>query len=125
MGEIKGKSRKGSGGNIILILTGILMLAVTVTAVYIALHIGATFKEYRTGASELRTVREELRTAQKERDAKLEKKRGMEVGGKEIDDLRSETFALAAQLENDIRAGRNDNRICYLTIDDGDRKSVV
>ena len=119
MGEIKGKSRKGSGGNIILILTGILMLAVTVTAVYIALHIGATFKEYRTGASELRTVREELRTAQKERDAKLEKKRGMEVGGKEIDDLRSETFALAAQLENDIRAGRNDNRICYLTIDDG------
>lgn len=119
MGETKRKSRRGSGGNILLILTGLLMLAVTVTAVYIMFHMGATFREYRTGSAELKAVKADLKAAQEARDAKIEEKRGMEVDDEQIDDLRSETFAIAAQLENDIRAGRNDNKICYLTIDDG------
>lgn len=119
MGEAKGKSRKGRGGNILLILAGLLMLAVTVTAVYIVLHIGATFKEYRAGAAELKSVRAELKEAQELRDARIEEKRSMEVDDEQIDDLRSETFEIAARLENDIKAGRNSNKICYLTIDDG------
>lgn len=119
MGETKRKSRRGSGGNILLILTGLLMLAVTVTAVYIMFHMGSTFREYRTGSAELKAVKADLKAAQEARDAKIEEKRGMEVDDEQIDDLRSETFAIAAQLENDIRAGRNDNKICYLTIDDG------
>ena len=119
MGETKRKSRRGSGGNILLILTGLLMLAVMVMAVYIVLHMGATFREYRAGSAELKAVKADLRAAQEARDAKIEEKRGMEVDDEQIDDLRSETFAIAAKLENDIRAGRNDNKICYLTIDDG------
>ena len=119
MGETKGKSRKGSGGNIILILTGLLMLTVAVLAVYIALNIGATVSEYSAGASELRAVKKELREARKERDAELAEKRDLEIDDEELEELRRETFAAAAQLESDIKAGRNDNRICYLTIDDG------
>ena len=119
MGETKGKSRKGSGGNILLILTGLLMLAVIGMAVYIVPHLGGTFREHRARSAELKAVKEELKAAQDARDAKIEEKREMEVDDEKIDDLRSETFALAAQLEEDIKAGRNDNKICYLTIDDG------
>ena len=119
MGETKGKSRKGSGGNIILILTGVLMLAVAAMAVYIALHIGGTVREYRTQSAELKAVRTELKAAQEERDSHIEEKQKLEFDDSEVSDLRNETFELAAQLEKDIKAGRNNNRICYLTIDDG------
>ena len=119
MGETKRKNRKGRGGNILLILTGLLMLTVIGMAVYIAPHIGGTFKEYKARSAELRAVKEDLKSARETRDAKISEKRGMEVDDEEIDGLRSETFALAAQLEQDIKAGRNKNKICYLTIDDG------
>ena len=119
MGETKGQSRKGSGGNIVLILTALFMLAVIGMAVYIAPHLGGTFKEYRKQSAELKAAKKELREAQDTRDAYIEEKKKLEIGDSQIDELRKETFAIAAQLEKDIKAGRNSNKICYLTIDDG------
>lgn len=119
MGETKGKNRKGSGGNLLLILTGALMLIVIGLAVHMIPHIGNTFAAYGKSRSELKTVRAELKAEQKKRDAKIKEKQTIELDDDEIDALKTETFALAAQLEADIKAGRNKNRICYLTFDDG------
>ena len=119
MGETKGKGRKSNGENIVLILTAVLMLAVLVLAVHVAMHLGGTVSEYRKQSAELKAVRKELKEAQKERDALLEARRKLEFDDSKVEGVRRETFALAAQLEKDIKAGRNSNRICYLTIDDG------
>ena len=119
MGEAKRQSQKGSGGNLLLILAGIVMLAVTVTAIWILLHIGGTVSEYKKQSAELKAVRAELASAQEERDSYIEQKTKLEYDDSQIESLRDETFKLAAQLEKDIKAGRNNNRICYLTVDDG------
>lgn len=119
MGETERRSRKRSGGNILLILTAVLMLVVTGLAVYIAFDIGGTVSAYRKSGAELKAVSAELEKAQAARDKRIEKKQTMQTDDGEIEALRNETFKLAEQLEKDIKAGRNDNRICYLTIDDG------
>ena len=119
MGETKGQGRKGSGGNILLMITALFMLAVTGMMLYILPHLGGTLSEYRSRSAELKAVKAELKAAQEERDAHIEEKRKLEVDDSRTEDLQRETFALAAQLEKDISAGRNNNRICYLTIDDG------
>ena len=119
MGKTKRTGRKGSGGNIILIMTGILLLVVAVNAVYIALHIGGTVSAYKKESAGYKAVRAELREEQKKRDAKIKEKQELEAEDDEIAALRRETFGTAAKLEEDIKAGRNDSKICYLTIDDG------
>ena len=119
MGETKGKGRKSSGGNILLILALILIIASSALAVYIIPHIGRTFSEYSEQRAALKELRAELKEEQAKRDAKLKDKQALELDDEEIEEIRTETFALAAQLEADIKAGRNKNRICYLTVDDG------
>lgn len=119
MGETKRQSQRGNGGNILLILTGLLMLAVIGTALWIMPHMGRTFREYKKQSASLKEVRAELSAARDERDARLEEKKRLKIDDDRIDSVRRETFNLAAQLEKDIKAGRSDARICYLTIDDG------
>ena len=119
MAETKRKSGKSSGGNLLLILAGLLVLAVIGLAVYIAPGLGSTFSSYKESRAELKAAKAELAEAQAKRDAKLEEKQAIELDDDEIEAIRNETFALAVQLETDIKAGRNKNRICYLTFDDG------
>ncbi len=119
MGETKRQGQRGNGGDILLILTGLLMLAVIVTAIWIIPHMSGTLKEYKKQSASLKEVRAELSAARDERDAKLEEKKKLEIDDDKIDGLRRETFTLASQLEKDIKAGRSDARICYLTVDDG------
>ncbi len=119
MGETKGQSRQGRGGNILLILALILMLAVVGSALFILTHVGKTVKEYKKQSAALDKVRAELEAEQELRDKHIEEKAQMEFDDDAIAETRKEVFASAAQLEKDIKAGRNKAKICYLTFDDG------
>ena len=119
MGETNGQSRQSRGGNILLILVLVLMLIVTGTAVYILTHAGKTVSEYKKQSAALREVKAELEAEQETRDKQIEEKAQMEVDDEAIAEIRDEVFASAAELEKDIKAGRNKSRICYLTFDDG------
>lgn len=119
MGETQRQAKKSNGGNILLILAFVLVLIVVALGIYVLLHIGGTMKEYSARSRELKEVRAELAEQEKIRDAHIEEKQILETDDGEIAALRSETFELAAALEKDIKAGRNPNKICYLTIDDG------
>lgn len=119
MGETKGQDRQGRGGNILLILAMILMLVVTGSAIYILTHIGGTVKEYSKQSKALKEVRAELEAEQETRDRHIGEKAQMEFDDDAIAEIREEVFTSAAQLEADIKAGRNKAKICYLTFDDG------
>ncbi len=119
MGETKRQSRQGRGGNILLILALILMLAVVISGIYILTHAGRTVKEYKKQSATLSKVEAELEEEQAKRDKQIEEKAQMEFDDGAIIETRDEVFAAAAKLEKDIKAGRNKAKICYLTFDDG------
>lgn len=97
----------------------ILMLAVSVSAIYILAHVGKTVREYRKQSDALAKVQTELEAEQEKRDKQIEEKAQMELDDDSIAETREEVFVAAAKLEQDIKAGRNKAKICYLTFDDG------
>lgn len=119
MGKPERQGQRSNGANILLILAAVLMLAVIGLAVYIIPRIGKTAADHRALSAELKKTEAALAEEQAKRDAKLEEKMQLEAEDEEIKALRAETFELAAKLEKQIKAGKSDSRICYLTIDDG------
>ena len=95
------------------------MLVVVVSGIYILTHVGKTVKEYKKQSAALSKVEAQLEEEQAKRDKQIEEKAQMELDDGAIVEIREEVFAKAAQLEKDIKAGKNKSKICYLTFDDG------
>ena len=102
-----------------MILALVLMLVVVVSGIYILTHVGKTVKEYKKQSAALSKVEAELEEEQAKRDKQIEEKAQMELDDGAIVEIREEVFKDAAQLEKDIKAGKNKAKICYLTFDDG------
>ena len=119
MGETERQGKRGSWGNFILILIGIVMLAVISVGIVVVPKYGKLFKEYRKYSSELRESRSELAEAEKENKKLLADRDALQALDGDVQSMQAETFKYAAELEAAVKNGSSSKKICYITLDDG------
>lgn len=99
----------------IAVLIGITLLA----AVLIVPKYGKVFAAYRTARGEYKAASKELSAAEKEKAELEERYENLENLINETDALTTEVFTLALKTEQEIRDGKSNKKICYITLDDG------
>lgn len=103
------------------LLTAIAVVAAValLAAIYVVPRYGKTLEAYKSARSEFKAAEAGLAAAKQENADLTQKLDEMKSMKAESDQLSSEVFKLAAQLEQDIRDGKSDKKICYITLDDG------
>lgn len=97
------------------VLAGLVLLA----AVLVVPRYGKAFAAYKAARTEYKAAQTTLEAAQRENENLSEEIQEKEALKSEAEKLSAESFRLAAQLEQDIQAGKSKKKICYITLDDG------
>ena len=100
----------------ILVLLACIML---IAAVLIVPRFGKTFTAYRTARSEYKAAEKAYTAAERTNAELAQKVKEMKQMKSESDKLQNKVFTLAAKTEKDIKDGKSNKKICYITIDDG------
>lgn len=119
MGETKGEDRKYRISKGLLAVFAVLIILALAAAVYIVPRYGKVFAAYKEQRQIYNAAKEDLNKVETKNQELHEKIDKLESAKTEAEAVKSEALAMAAQLEQDILAGKTDKKICYITLDDG------
>ena len=119
MGETKGTARRIKITNTMLAILVLLACIMLIAAVLIVPRFGKTFTAYRTARSEYKAAEKAYTAAERTNAELAQKVKEMKQMKSESDKLQNKVFTLAAKTEKDIKDGKSNKKICYITIDDG------
>lgn len=122
MAETDRETRRIKVNGFVLVIPVIIAALIIGAAVYCAPKFGKVFADYRSARAEYREALADLDKVQKVNDDLSYTVGETEKLMTESDKLMQKTFKLAAQLERDIKDGKSNKKICYITIDDGPYK---
>lgn len=119
MAEDKGKNNGFRISNTLLTVLAILIGITLIAAVFVVPGYGKVFASYRAARSDYRSAQDALSEAQQANAELSQNLDELQTMTAETAALSGEVYTAAAKLEQDIKDGKSNKKICYITIDDG------
>lgn len=119
MGKTEGKAGNSSRSDKLLIGLAVLALAVVIGAIFMIPQYRAVSALNKANKEKVAKLNTRIEKLEKENKKLISEQAELSTIDDDTLALQNEVFSLAAQLEQNIKAGNNAYKICYITIDDG------